>query len=223
MTAILFGSISTLADTSELQRRAFNDAFAEHGLDWSWDREAYRALLDRNGGAARVASYAQERGEEVDAGAVHATKSRRFQQLLREDGVAARPGVAETIREAHDRGVKVGVVTTTSTDNLDTLLDALAASIDRAHLDVVLDRSDVTDPKPAPDVYAAALQRLDLPATRCVAIEDNLGGVTAASAAGVACVAFPNDNTATHDFAAATDRVEQVGLDALLTHLEPVG
>jgi hypothetical protein len=34
---ILFGSISTVADTSELQREAFNAAFAEHGLDWRWD------------------------------------------------------------------------------------------------------------------------------------------------------------------------------------------
>ena len=39
MPAILFGSISTVADTSELQREAFNQAFAEHGLDWRWDRD----------------------------------------------------------------------------------------------------------------------------------------------------------------------------------------
>ena len=28
MSAVFFGSLSTLADTSELQRHAFNDAFA---------------------------------------------------------------------------------------------------------------------------------------------------------------------------------------------------
>ena len=39
MSAILFGSISTLADTSEMQRAAFNEAFRAHGLDWSWSRE----------------------------------------------------------------------------------------------------------------------------------------------------------------------------------------
>lgn len=33
MPAILLRSISTLADTSELQRQAFNQAFAQHGLD----------------------------------------------------------------------------------------------------------------------------------------------------------------------------------------------
>ena len=76
MIAILFGSISTLADTSEIQRDSFNQAFVEHGLDWTWDQQEYAGLLGSNGGRDRVAAYAADRGEEVDAEAVHATKSR---------------------------------------------------------------------------------------------------------------------------------------------------
>ena len=60
MTAVLFGSISTLADTSEVQRTAFNEAFAEHGVDWHWDREECAALLETAGGRNRVAGYANE-------------------------------------------------------------------------------------------------------------------------------------------------------------------
>src|SRR5579875_2388832 len=67
MTAVLFGSIGTLADTSELQREAFNEAFREHGLDWNWSRDEYRELLRDSGGAKRIAAYAQERGDTVDA------------------------------------------------------------------------------------------------------------------------------------------------------------
>ena len=33
MKAILFGSIGTLIETSDLQREAFNEAFKEAGLD----------------------------------------------------------------------------------------------------------------------------------------------------------------------------------------------
>jgi hypothetical protein len=33
MTTVLFDSIGSLADTSELQREAFNEAFRAHGLD----------------------------------------------------------------------------------------------------------------------------------------------------------------------------------------------
>ena len=73
MSAVLFGSISTIADTSELQRRAFNEAFASHGLDWEWSRDDYVSMLGSNGGAQRVADFASGRGEDVDAKAVHAT------------------------------------------------------------------------------------------------------------------------------------------------------
>ncbi|MET0929093.1 MAG: hypothetical protein ABWX74_06215, partial [Aeromicrobium sp.] len=82
MSAILFGSISTLADTSELQRRAFNEAFSAHGLDWTWERDDYVGMLGSNGGAGRIAEYATSKGVDVDADAVHATKSQIFQDLL---------------------------------------------------------------------------------------------------------------------------------------------
>lgn len=45
MRAIIFGSIGTLVETSDLQRRAFNAAFAEAGLAWVWDEAPYRAML----------------------------------------------------------------------------------------------------------------------------------------------------------------------------------
>ena len=80
MSAILFGSISTLADTSELQRRAFNEAFAAHNLDWQWSQDDYREMLGSNGGAQRIADYAASRGDDVDAAEVHATKSSIFQE-----------------------------------------------------------------------------------------------------------------------------------------------
>src|ERR1700753_564286 len=104
MSAILFGSISTVADTSELQRQAFNDAFRAHGLDWSWSRDDYRSMLGQSGGRARVAEYASTRDEEVDASAVHATKSRLFRDNLASTSLTPRPGVVDTINAAKANG-----------------------------------------------------------------------------------------------------------------------
>lgn len=128
MAAILFGSISTLVDTSEFQRRAFNEAFAAHGLDWTWDREEYRSMLSGNGGAQRIADYAQLRGEQVDADGIHATKSEIFQELLKNTPVSPRPGVTDVITAAQANNVKLGLVTTTSPDNVAALLGALPDS-----------------------------------------------------------------------------------------------
>ncbi|QCW50881.1 HAD-IA family hydrolase [Nocardioides dongxiaopingii] len=211
MTAILFGSISTLADTSEIQRDAFNRAFAEHGIDWQWDREEYAGLLASSGGRDRVAAYAEERGEDVDADAVHATKSRIYQETLAATEIAPREGVVETIRAAREQGFQVGLVTTTSADNLAALGTALADSVAFDEFDVVVDVSKVGARKPDAEAYSYALAQLGADAGDAVAIEDNLGGVASAQAAGVAVVAFPNGNTVTHDFG-STRRVEALDL-----------
>jgi HAD superfamily hydrolase (TIGR01509 family) len=215
VSAVLLGSISTVVDTSEIQRRAFNDAFARHGLDWEWDRERYVAMLESNGGRDRIAEYAQSVGESVDADAVHATKSQIFQELLASSGARPRPGVAETIRAAHEQGLRVGLVTSTSKENVAALLDAVKDEIGAGELDVVIDSSRVERTKPDPAAYRVALDELGLAAADCVAVEDNVGGTRAAEAAGIPVVAFPNENTASSDFPSAVGRVDHLDLAEL--------
>jgi HAD superfamily hydrolase (TIGR01509 family) len=216
MSAILFGSISTLVDSSELQRRAFNEAFEAHGLDWQWSQPDYAAMLESNGGAQRIADYAESRGDDVDAETVHATKSQIFQELLATAGLKPRPGVLATVNEAKRRDVKLGFVTTTSPENISALLEALSPDIDADTFDVIVDRDSVDSPKPDAASYLFALQQLGEDADTAVAIEDNVGGVTAASAAGVRCVAFPNENTVDGDFGAAAKTVESLDAGQLV-------
>lgn len=209
MAAILFGSISTLADTSEMQRRAFNDAFAAHDLDWSWSREDYVSMLGSNGGASRISDYASSRGQDVDSGAIHATKSEIFQKLVASEGVEPRPGVLDTMAAAREHGIKLGLVTTTSPDNVAALLDSFE-KISADAFDIVVDSSKVSDNKPDPAAYRFAVDGLGEDPAQCVAIEDNVGGVESAMAASIRCVAFPNANTTEGDFSAAVETVDRL-------------
>lgn len=210
MSAILFGSIGTLADTSELQRQAFNDAFVSCGLDWRWARDEYRAMLNSNGGASRIASYAAARGVVVDARAVHATKSEIFQGLLAVSSVPPRPGVLATISEAKHREFQLGFVTTTSQANVDALLSALHPHIDAGTFDLIVHGDSVTSPKPSPAAYEFALEKLGAKPKNVVAIEDNAPGIRAAVAAGLKCIAFPNANTVDGDFSSAIGSVGEL-------------
>ncbi|MET0452837.1 MAG: HAD-IA family hydrolase [Mycobacterium sp.] len=219
MTAILFGSISTLADTSELQRRAFNEAFEAHGLDWQWSRDDYSSMLGSNGGANRIDDYATSHGDDVDAAAVHATKSQIFQELLGATSIEPRPGVAATVEAAKKHGVKLAFVTTTSPENVAALLAALQPALGAQPFDLIVDSTSVDQPKPDPAAYAYALNQLGEQADGVVAIEDNVGGVSAAAAAGVACVAFPNANTAGGDFSAADETVDSLDAEQILKHV----
>lgn len=215
MSAILFGSISTVADTSELQRQAFNQAFEAHGLDWNWDRDDYRAMLATSGGQLRIAEYANTRGETVDAQAVHASKSTFFQQSLATAQLAPRPGVTDTIKAAKGNGWKLGLVTTTSPANVSALLEALSPDVQGQDFDLIVDSSSVDAPKPDKAAYVFALQHLNEASGDCVAIEDNADGVRSAVAAGLPCVAFPNENTVVNDITGAARRVDHLDPDEL--------
>jgi len=184
MSAVSFGSVSTLADTSELQRRAFNDAFLVFGLDWFWSRKDYISMLGSNGGAQRIQDYARSRGEDVDVAAVHALKSAIFQELLGNSTISPRPGVAATVADAKKNRHKVGFVTTTSQGNINALLAALRPHISAEMFDLIVNRDSVRAAKPDPAAYEFAPEQLGEDADSAVAIEDNVGGVTVLPSSG---------------------------------------
>lgn len=211
MTAILFGSIGTIADTSEIQRESFNEAFRSHGLDWSWDRAEYQQMLAISGGRSRIASYAESRGEIFDAASVHSTKSTVFQNRLRH-GVDARPGVLELIERAKGEGVRLALVTSTSPSNVSTLIDGIGAGV-RDSFEFILDATMVADVKPDPAVFQLALEKLAVEPSLALAIEDNVDGIKAAKSAGLWTAAFPNAYTSGHDFSAADHIVGELDGD----------
>ncbi|NJN86801.1 MAG: HAD-IA family hydrolase [Leptolyngbyaceae cyanobacterium SL_7_1] len=215
MSAILFGSIGTIADTSELQRQAFNQAFKTHELGWHWSREEYLTMLEKSGGQRRIADYADFTGQLVDVEAIHRSKSKFFQRSLNPFQVSPRSGVVETIQEAKRVGLKLALVTTTSQENISLLIEALHPSIQVADFDLIVNASSIKHPKPDKAAYTFALEKLGEKSDDCIAIEDNLDGVEAAIAAGLECVAFPGENTSHHDFKEAHHRVDRLNFDQL--------
>ncbi len=215
MSAILFGSIGTIIDTSELQRQSFNQAFKAHKLDWHWHREDYLAMLEKSGGRNRVANYADSIGQTVDAEAVHRSKSEFFQDILTKSQVEPRAGVVETIQGAKSQGLKIAFVTTTTQKNISALMEALRLSIQVNDFDFISNADLVDRLKPDKAAYILALEKLGERSADCIAIEDNLDGIRAARSAGLNCVAFPNINTAHHDFKEASYLVNQLDFNGL--------
>jgi len=201
--ALLFGSIGTLAETSEMQREAFNRAFALAGLGWHWNRSLYQALLKTTGGLNRIETFALSRGQVVDARAIHVAKTAIYHQLLDEKALELRAGVSETIRWANRNGIRLGLVSTTGRGNIERLLAALAPACTREMFDIVTNGGQVKRPKPDPEAYCLALEKLRVGPDQVVAIEDTAASLSASLAAGIATVAFPGENVYGDDFSTA--------------------
>ena len=59
-----------------------------------------------------------------------------------------------------------------------------------AAFDAVIDGTQVTRKKPAPDIFLTACRALGLPPSECLVIEDAVSGVESAKAAGARCLAL---------------------------------
>ena len=61
LKALIFDIDGTLSNTEQHGHRvAFNDAFAEYGIDWHWDVNTYGKLLAVTGGKERMKFYATD-------------------------------------------------------------------------------------------------------------------------------------------------------------------
>ena len=84
------------------------------------------------------------------------------------------------------------------------------------YIEYITTGEEVPSNKPAPDVYLKALQKMNLSASDCIAIEDTEHGVNAAVAAGIPCVAIPNPHSRAQNFTEAD--VQCQSLSAFYTY-----
>ncbi|EBA11172.1 HAD-IA family hydrolase [Roseobacter sp. CCS2] len=215
--AIIFGSIGTIVETSAMQREAFNQSFAEADLDWHWSEEEYISLLKKSGGRQRIADYANAKDADVSASALHNRKTEIFNEMMVKEGLKPRPGVLPLIRFAKEQDMKLGFATTTSNNNICAIFDALEGALHRSTFDFVGDADEVAKSKPDPEIYYRAMTALTVNADQCLAIEDTAVSMQAATAAGIACVAFPGAYAGANNFEDAYRIVDQLD-----PHLLPV-
>lgn len=105
------------------------------------------------------------------------------------DGLPLRPGILELLELLKERGVPRAVATSTRQPRASR---KLAASGLLDYFDAVVTSSDVQHPKPAPDIYLLAAQRLGIDPARCLALEDSPTGTRAALAAGMTVIQVPD-------------------------------
>ncbi|MEO1490374.1 MAG: HAD-IA family hydrolase [Pseudomonadota bacterium] len=202
LRAILLGSIGVLAETSELQRRAYNQALAEAGVSWEWDEETYAELLEMAGGRDRLALLGRATGQpfsDAQIAAIHTRKTELACAAVRAQA-SLRPGIATLVQFAKARGIALGLVTSTYAPNVEAILDAAGDALSAPDFAVIVTRDDIAQGKPAPDAYLKALGSLGLAPEEALAIEDTASSIASARRAGLNVVATPGAYTADQDF-----------------------
>ena len=191
MKAVLFGSIGTLIETSDIQRKSFNLAFKKEGLNWYWGRKTYIKLLKKSGGIKRIEDFAKQNGMSINAKKIWKDKTDIFNDIILSNNISARKGVLKIFKYAKENNIDIGLVSSTSKKNINTLFKALDGQINREEFSFIGNKNLVSKPKPNPDIYFKALEIMNLNKKDCVAIEDSIESAQSAIKAGIQCVAFP--------------------------------
>ena len=200
MKAVLFGSIGTLIETSDIQRKSFNHAFKREGLNWYWSRKTYSKLLKKSGGIRRIEDFARQNCESVNAKKIWKNKTDIFNEIVVSNSISARKGVLKIFKYAKKNNIEIGLVSSTSKKNITTIFKALDGQISREEFSFIGNKNLVSKPKPSPDIYFKALEIMNLDKKDCVAIEDSTESAKSAIKAGIQCIAFPGIYHSDEDF-----------------------
>jgi len=200
--AILWDNDGVIVDTERLYFKATQQALKLAGVDLSLD--LYKDVSLRQG--AGLFYLAAERGytnEQVVG--LRAQRDDIYTELLRAEQLLF-PEVYETLRELHKK-YRMAIVTSSHRIHFDVMHETTNI---REFFEFVLAREDYVNSKPEPEPYLTAMQKLGLPAEKCVAIEDTERGLIAAKAAGLRCITIP------HEF---TQECRFEGAEAVLTNV----
>ncbi len=217
--AIIFDVHGTMADTEDGHPKSYNKALAENNLPWNWDADLYDKLLKVTGGKERIkyfvdsflTGYAKPADFEEFVKHLHKVKTAHYTAMLREGQIPLRPGIRQLIQDARAAGITLAIATTTSPENVSTLLEVGLGS-DWADYFAANGCGDIVPhKKPAPDIYFWVLDKLKIAPQDCIALEDSVNGLRASLAAGIKTYITTNHYTRNQDFTGAAAVFEELG------------
>jgi len=211
--ALVFDFDGLILDTETPLLISWREVYEEAGLRIDERRWAATLGVSADPPEAYVA-LEEHLGHPVDRTGLWKRHNERERAILATQD--ALPGVREILREAQQRGLRLAVASSSDRTWVGSLLEEKGLL---ASFDAVVCMDDVARTKPAPDLYLEALSRLDVTPSEAVAFEDSEHGVAAAVAAGLFCVAVPNQVTQHLDFSQADlliGRLDEIPLSAVL-------
>ncbi len=107
------------------------------------------------------------------------------------------PGAAELVQDLAQRGLLLAIASNSPTSYVDDALTGLKMT---SYFPLRVGVEQVSEGKPAPDLYLRAANLLGVLPSRCLVIEDSRVGVQAGAAAGMRVLAIPGERDHKHGF-----------------------
>ena len=199
----IFDMDGVLVDSEPVYMKQERHSYARHGVVLD------EAELSRFVGTTQRHMWSAikiEYGLAEDLDCLMAEHHRQLMEVLSSAPLPPMPGVTELLGALKRAGIPCAVASSSPRALVELILRNAGLQL---FFSEIVCGDDVTHSKPDPEIFLTAAQRLGIPPSSCVVIEDSAHGVAAAKAACMFCAGLLNPNSGRQDLSAADLRVHQ--------------
>lgn len=214
--AIIFDFDGLIVDTEVPEYEAWLNIFRSYGVDLPLS--VWTPHIGGGNENFNIYDHLEElTGKRIDRDEMRSRRRAEFAELFK-DAVPL-PGVEDYIAAARERGMRIGIASSSPRRWVDPKLEQLGLA---DTFDTVVCADDVGSAKPDPASYRKAISDLGVTPDEAFALEDSPTGVQGAKNAGLLCVAVPGTLTRDRSYDHADMRLESLAdmpLDQLMEAL----
>ena len=179
--AVVFDMDGVITDTEKLYRKFEMEEGLKRGVPEDVMIRACEGIAGGNK-YSNKATFESIVGRGIEYFEYRENMIRRFDAYVKENGVELKTGVKETLEFLKNKGIKIGLATSTIKERAVEYL--MNHGIDQ-YFDKLIFGDMVSNGKPAPDIYLKACEKLGVEPAKAVAVEDSRNGIKSAGQAGM--------------------------------------
>jgi beta-phosphoglucomutase len=181
--AFFFDFDGLLVNTEHLHYEAYRRMLLENGASFPWDFPVFASIAHKSatGLEKTITSTYPELIEAKPWALLYEEKKRWYQYLLEKGNLELMPGATEMLAQIKKTGRPYCVVTNSTKKQVELIRDHLPLLNE---IPLWITREDYDSPKPSPDGYLTAIERLNVKGKK-VGFEDALRGIHALQGAGI--------------------------------------
>ena len=184
--AVIFDMDGLLLDSERIAYDIGRDICRDMGI--AWRHEVAMQLIGRNSrDFERLLKHAF--GEDFPVAEHQREFGRRYEAVIARGEIPLKPGVHALLDRLDERKLPRAVATSTRRSRALPKLEAVGLL---ARMNGVVGGDEVTQGKPAPDIFLAAAGLLGVAAADCLVFEDSNNGARGALAAGAQVIVIPD-------------------------------
>ncbi|TLM99712.1 HAD family hydrolase [bacterium] len=220
INALIFDFDGLLVDTETPQLRAWQKIYRSFGAELFLE-EWVQCLGTSADAFDPIADLRAKTDTSFDEQALIAEYKLESSYGIQKEKI--RPGIELLLRQARQLNLCLAVASSSNRSWVNTGLERIGA---KQYFEIICTSEDVSRVKPDPELFLLALHRLNLDPEQVIVFEDSPNGIKAAKAAGLVCVAYPNEISSHLDLSHAdliVPHLENHPLSKILHHFESDG